>query len=309
MQDVGFHFRKQLQGWLYKRYHAFLHCLHGGVPPYRRLYAKDMLKRIKSNKYRGSAVSFKKARLACVSADNSLTIPQFETIPQSGAVLSSDSLEADAPKPSASLPDEITDKRMTDDAHSSVETSLTEASLMAEGATKQKRALLHASLLTASEPLSLERLQQVLELSSPEAVQHALDDLSQTLQASHLGVMLESVAQGYRLVVEPQVGRDLAPLLQKRSRSGLSQAALETLALIAYHQPVTRSHLEQVRGASCSSTLETLQEHALIAVVGYSDSIGKPRLFGTTQAFLLEFGLRSLEDLPSLETPKAFVRS
>lgn len=195
------------------------------------------------------------------------------------------------------------------ESESEIEGFLDDGAPRATPSTKQKRALLHASLLTASEPLSLERLQQVLELDSIEAVQHALADLSQTLQASHLGVMLESVAQGYRLVVEPQVGRDLAPLLQKRSRSSLSQAALETLALIAYHQPVTRSHLEQVRGASCSSTLETLQEHALITVVGHSDSIGKPRLFGTTQAFLLEFGLGSLKDLPALETPKAFVRS
>lgn len=182
---------------------------------------------------------------------------------------------------------------------------------LSNDSSRQKRALLHASLLTASEPLSLEQLQQVLELDNPEAVEKALADLSHILHMSHLGVIVEQVAQGYRLVIEPQVGHNLAPLLAEKGRrsSGLSQAALETLALIAYHQPVTRSQLEQIRAISCASTLETLQERRLITVVGQGDSIGKPRLFGTTKVFLLEFGLHSLDDLPALERPQAFVRS
>lgn len=222
------------------------------------------------------------AKLSSVVADNSLTILDAPIALQESTEVKHSLLQNDTDALPVALPSPIQ--------------------------RQQQRALLHASLLTASEPLSSAALQGILELSASE-LQAALDDLSRVLREQHLGVMLEAVAQGYRLVIEPQIGQNLAPLMKKRSRSGLSQASLETLALIAYHQPVTRSHLEQVRGASCSSTLETLQEHALISVVGHSDSLGKPRLYGTTQAFLLEFGLQSLDDLPALETPQAFVRS
>ncbi|MEJ2666441.1 MAG: SMC-Scp complex subunit ScpB, partial [Deinococcales bacterium] len=89
----------------------------------------------------------------------------------------------------------------------------------------------------------------------------------------------------------------------------LSNAALETLALIAYRQPVTRGELEAARGASCASTLDTLQERELVKVVGRREVVGRPLLYGTTERFLLEFGLRSLLELPDLDgQPEGFLR-
>ena len=93
----------------------------------------------------------------------------------------------------------------------------------------------------------------------------------------------------------------MEPLLAPPPLPGLSNAALETLAIVAYKQPVTRGEIELMRGASAGSTLETLQERELIKVTGRKEVVGRPMLFGTTEKFLMEFGLADLHDLPSLE--------
>ncbi|MEZ4607044.1 MAG: SMC-Scp complex subunit ScpB [Deinococcales bacterium] len=170
------------------------------------------------------------------------------------------------------------------------------------------RALLHTSLLSAGRPLSLKELSKLLGLSN-EAVKEALEDLKQVLYQEDLGLMLEEVAGGYRLVVQPVLYQGLADLLSPPPLPQLSSAALETLALVAYKQPVTRGELEGMRGSSCSSTLDTLQERELIKVIGRKDVVGKPLLYATTERFLLEFGLNSLEDMPPLEErPSEFLR-
>ncbi len=151
-------------------------------------------------------------------------------------------------------------------------------------------------------------LQRLLE-STPEGLERALADLRDTLASASLGVEIEAVAGGYQLVVSPAVAPQLAGLLAPPPIPNLSAAALETLALVAYHQPVTRGELEAARGASCTSTVETLLERELIKVVGRKDVIGRPSLLATTERFLIEFGLRSLDDLPALsEQPDAFLR-
>lgn len=146
--------------------------------------------------------------------------------------------------------------------------------------------------------------------ASEEAVGREVAALSAALAECGLGIVVEHVAGGYRLVVEPGLVPALAGLLAPPPLPPLSQAALETLALVAYHQPVTRGELEAARGASCSSTLETLQERELIRVVGQKDVVGRPLLYATTERFLLEFGLASLADLPPMQEgqPSSFLR-
>lgn len=161
------------------------------------------------------------------------------------------------------------------------------------------RARLCAALLAAGRPLSDKELQRLLE-ASPEGLERALKDLGQTLAAASLGVEIESVAGGYRLVVAQAVAPQLAALLAPPPLPNLSPAALETLALVAYHQPVTRGELEAARGASCDSTVETLLERELVKVVGRKEVVGRPLLLATTDRFLMEFGLRTLADLPAL---------
>ena len=174
-------------------------------------------------------------------------------------------------------------------------------------AERHHRALLCAALLAAGRPLSDADLSKLLGADAD--VKEVVRDLQRTLQTEQLGLVVEEVAGGVRLVVAPILTGELAALLSPPPLPQLSKAAVETLALVAYQQPVTRGELEAVRGASCASTLDTLQERELIKVLGRKEVIGKPLLYGTTERFLVEFGLRSLEELPPLsDQPSAFLR-
>lgn len=172
------------------------------------------------------------------------------------------------------------------------------------------RALLCAALLANDRPITPRELKALLGVSE-EAVLREVDALQEALVQAGLGIRVDHVAGGFRLVVEPALLPALSTLLAPPPLPPLSQASLETLALVAYHQPVTRGELEAARGASCSSTLETLQERELIKVVGQREVVGRPLLYATTEKFLMEFGLRSLQDLPPVEAgqPASFLRS
>ena len=160
--------------------------------------------------------------------------------------------------------------------------------------------ILGAALLAAGRPVTDPELMKLLDIGQ-ERVTELIQTLQGRLDQAQLGLQVDAVAGGYRLVVNPELTPALAGLLSPPPLPRLSNAALETLALVAYRQPITRGELEAARGASCSSTLETLQERDLIKVVGQKDVIGKPLLWATTGRFLLEFGLKSLDDLPELE--------
>ena len=172
----------------------------------------------------------------------------------------------------------------------------------------QRQALLCASLLAAGKPLSYAELAKVLELTKTQ-IPEEVEALQQTLKEAGLGLVVEEVAGGFRLVVDPILVPALAELLAPPPLPQLSNAALETLAIVAYKQPTTRGEVEAARGTSCVSTLETLQERELIKVIGRKDVVGQPLLYATTGRFLLEFGLNSLEDLPPIEeAPDGFLR-
>jgi segregation and condensation protein B len=159
---------------------------------------------------------------------------------------------------------------------------------------------LSAALLAAGRPVKPKELTNLLGVPV-EAVFRLLETLRRRFQEANLGFDLEAVAGGYRLIVASAVVPRLEPMLAPPPLPGLSAAALETLAIIAWKQPVTRGEIELMRGASAGSTLETLQERELIKVVGRKEVVGKPMLFGTTERFLLEFGLSSLTDLPPVD--------
>ncbi len=162
-------------------------------------------------------------------------------------------------------------------------------------------ALLEAFLLAAGTPLSLARLAELFddgERPSPALLRQALDELASSCHGR--GFELHEVASGYRLQVRacfaPWVGR----LWEERPQR-YSRALLETLALVAYRQPVTRGEIEDIRGVSVNSQIiRTLQEREWIRVVGHREVPGRPALFATTPAFLDHFGLKSLEELPPL---------
>lgn len=160
------------------------------------------------------------------------------------------------------------------------------------------RALIGASLLAAGRPVSLRELGSVLGLDETAAGRE-MQDFVAGVDSAELGFQVEEVAGGFRLIVPPELATRLAPLLAPPPLPSLSSAALEVLAVIAYRQPITRAEIEAMRGGS-AGTVVTLQERELVKVVGRSEAVGQPLLYGTTERFLLEFGLGGLNDLPPL---------
>ncbi|RTI54461.1 SMC-Scp complex subunit ScpB [Thermus scotoductus] len=155
-----------------------------------------------------------------------------------------------------------------------------------------------AVLFAAGRPVTLRELKA---LGHPEeTLLRTLQALEAELKEGSLGVALERVAGGWRLVVHEGALEAVERVL-KPSPPRLSKAALEVLALIAYHQPIARAELEAMRGKSVEGVLESLLERGLIQVMGEKEAPGRPKLYGTTKRFLEVFGLESLKDLPPLE--------
>ena len=165
--------------------------------------------------------------------------------------------------------------------------------------------IIEASLLAAGSTLSKDRMLELFaeeEKIKPEQIKAALEQLQQ--EAEGRGIELVEVASGYRYQARQEYAEWIARLWEERP-ARYSRALLETLSLIAYRQPTTRSDIEQVRGVSVSSSIiKTLLEREWIRVVGHRDVPGKPALYATTKAFLDYFNLKSLDELPSLSELK-----
>jgi segregation and condensation protein B len=161
--------------------------------------------------------------------------------------------------------------------------------------------VVEAVLLAAGRPVSLEQMRELFdEAQRPpdDEISAALESLQQSY-ADH-GVELCEVASGWRVQIRPQYADVVSRLWQERP-SRYSRALLETLALIAYRQPITRSEIEDIRGVTVATTImRTLHERNWIRVVGHREVPGRPELLGTTREFLDYFGLKSLDDLPTL---------
>jgi segregation and condensation protein B len=157
-------------------------------------------------------------------------------------------------------------------------------------------ATLEAILFSSNRPLKLRELQQAVG-SDRTAVEHALDELKQALEGR--GVMLMRHQDELNLATRPAFASAVRRALRPEVSGKLSPAAYETLAIVAYQQPVTRSRIEEVRGVNCESVLTNLELRALIAEVGRGSGPGLPKLYGTTMRFLQVMGLESLDHLPT----------
>lgn len=180
--------------------------------------------------------------------------------------------------------------------------------LFSEKRTLQKR-LLEAVIFAADEPLSIETLTAALqnltelhngEKSNAQFLTTLIEEINQELAETERPYRIVQIAGGYQFATTAEFGKIIAKVLAEKSARRLSRAALETLAIVAYKQPVTKPEIDAIRGVRSDEVLQTLLQRDLITVVGRSDSIGRPLLYGTTQTFLKAFGLNSLEDLPKL---------
>ena len=156
-----------------------------------------------------------------------------------------------------------------------------------------------AALVFASpDPLGERRLAELLDRPEIARVRAALDVLKARLEASGLPFELRCIAGGYRILTRPALGEVVARLAKSPKNERISAAALETLAVVAYRQPVTKAEIEAIRGVQVAPILRSLVDRGLIRVAGRSDVPGHPLQYGTTRAFLERFGLASLEELP-----------
>jgi segregation and condensation protein B len=161
--------------------------------------------------------------------------------------------------------------------------------------------VLEALLFASDVPVEAERLQEVLDLDSVAAARGLVDELRGRLQAEGRALQVIEVGGGFRLVTRPEVAPWLVKLQRSKTKSRLSRPALETLAIIAYRQPMSRPEVDAVRGVNSEGVLDNLLDRRMIRITGRKDSPGRPFLYETTREFLVAFGLRDLSDLPKVE--------
>ena len=169
----------------------------------------------------------------------------------------------------------------------------------ADGSEAERFAILEAVLFVTEEPLALAKLQEILGDATAEETSGTIRALALRMEEEGRGLLVQEVAGGFRLSTKPEV-HPWVMKLQQVKPAKLSRAALETLAIIAYRQPITRAEVEAVRGVAIDGVLKTLLERELVRMLGRKPDAGRPMLYGTTIQFLEHFGLRELTDLPTL---------
>lgn len=172
---------------------------------------------------------------------------------------------------------------------------------------KQLVAAIGAILFASGEPVQPNEIASALKGVTLADVDKAIDGLESHYAANQAGLLLERVAGGVRLSTRPDVAEWVRQFFRQRHRARLSPAALETLAIVAYQQPVTSAEIQAIRGKDPQGPLKSLLEKKLLRIRGKKKVIGNPLLYGTSKQFLVHFGLDSLGNLPSMDEFDAFV--
>jgi segregation and condensation protein B len=163
-----------------------------------------------------------------------------------------------------------------------------------------------ALIFSSETPIRMEEILQTLEAHfqisfSKKQVQAAIEQLQQKYQTPDFAFELLNIAHGFMFYSKPKQQPLIGTLLKQRAKQRLSKASLETLAIIAYQQPVAKSHVEHIRGVNCDYALHKLLEKDLVEIKGRSTEVGRPLLYGTSTKFMQHFGLASIKDLPKLK--------
>ncbi len=182
-----------------------------------------------------------------------------------------------------------------------------------EATEKQKRrsigelvAVIEALIFVSDEPLTVRTLVKLLT-EDKDTVNAALDQLSKEYDERESGLQVRNIGGGWQMSTRPEFHEDVRALLKTRPSAKLSLASLETLAVIAYKQPVTVPEILEIRGVQSASSIKTLLDKRLIVSKGRKDTVGRPMQYGTSQEFMIQFGLKDLSELPSIEDFEDFV--
>lgn len=170
--------------------------------------------------------------------------------------------------------------------------------LLESGEAKQ---IVENLLFITDRPLKPSRIAEVVEHISSKRVLEIIQELAKEYEDTGRAVRILEIGGGYQMCTKPEYGRWVRKLYNEKMTTRLSNAALETLAIIAYKQPVTRAEMEMIRGVDVAAPLERLLERGLVRVLGKRDTIGRPMVYGTTDEFLRLFGLNKISELPDLQ--------
>lgn len=165
----------------------------------------------------------------------------------------------------------------------------------------EPRRVVEAILFATDSPLPAAKIANILDVGDARDVRKHIAALNEEYDQRGMSFRIEEIAGGYQMLTAPIYNTWLSRLLRVRQETRLSPAAMETLAVVAYKQPVTRAEIEAIRGVAAGEMLNRLREVNLVKIVGRAEDLGRPLLYGTTKRFLEVFGLGSLEDLPQVE--------
>jgi segregation and condensation protein B len=166
---------------------------------------------------------------------------------------------------------------------------------------EELKPIIEALIFVSEEPLSIKQLASLLEGESLEDIKLACDEMTEEFNARNSGLEMRLLAGGYRISTRPELNEYVRRYLKAQPTARLSLAALETLAVIAYKQPITIPEILEIRGKSSTSAIKTLLDRRLIVPRGHKQVVGRPMLYGTSKEFLIQFGLNDVSELPSLE--------
>jgi len=155
--------------------------------------------------------------------------------------------------------------------------------------------------MISDRPLPAARLAESIAEATLKQITEAIDALNALYESTGRSFRIEQVAGGWQIMTQPQYGELLTSMQKTKAATRLSPAAMETLAIIAYKQPVLRAEIETIRGVASGEVVRSLMERKLVKIVGRAEELGRPMLYGTTRKFLEQFGLASLKDLPPVE--------
>lgn len=164
----------------------------------------------------------------------------------------------------------------------------------------EKKSLIEALLFISGEPLTIADMKTNTELDEAD-IKQILEDMIDEYRLKDAGILIMEIAGGYQMVTNPKLAVAIRKFRNTSSSNRLSAPALETLAIIAYNQPLIKAEIEQIRGVGADGVLKTLLDKRLIKIMGRKEVPGKPLLYGTTREFLQYFGLKDLTDLPTLK--------
>ena len=169
----------------------------------------------------------------------------------------------------------------------------------------ETKKIVEALLFAVHEPISVRKISEAVEGTDVKQIKEIIQQLREEYDTNDRAFQIEEIANGFQLLSRPEYHEWISKIRKKTSEARLSQAAIETMAIIAYKQPIIRAEVEAIRGVQSGQMIRTLIEKGLVKITGRDEVLGRPLLYGTTKMFLEHFGLKSTKDLPKVEELEA----